>query len=130
TATVCTGSTTDLTDVTTGGVWSSSNGNATVAAGVVSGVTAGTSTISYSIGTCSSTAIVTINATPGAINPSPVSVCLSGTTTLTDATASGTWSSSNTAVATIVTGSGLLTGAGVGTSTISYTVAGCSATII
>jgi uncharacterized protein YjdB len=126
-ATVCTGSTVNLTDATSGGIWSSSNGNATVSGtGVVTGVAAGTATISYAIGTCSSTAIVTINATPGPINPAVTTICLGGSTTLTDGTAGGAWSSSAVGVATI-TGGGFVTGVGVGTATISYTLAGCSA---
>ena len=130
TATVCTGSTTNLTDVTSGGVWSSSNPNATVSGtGVVSGVTAGTATISYTIGTCIATATVTVNTTPASINPAPVTVCMGGTDALTDATAGGVWSSATITVATIGTG-GLLTAVGVGTSTISYTLAGCTAITI
>ena len=129
TASVCTGSTTILTDATTGGVWASSNGNATVVGGTVTGAIAGTATISYSIGTCSSTAIVTINATPAAITPVPVTICSGGTDALTDATAGGTWSSSTITVATVGT-SGLVTAVGIGTTTISYTIAGCSATTV
>ena len=130
TATVCTGSTTNLTDATSGGVWSSSNGNSTVSVtGVVTGVTAGTSTISYSIGTCYSTATVSVNTTPAIINPAPITICSGGTATLTDATGGGAWSSSTTTVATI-TGGGLVTAVGIGTTTISYTLAGCSATTI
>ncbi len=44
------------------------------------------------------------------------------TLNLTNATAGGTWSSSDTAVATIVAGTGVLTGVGVGSCTIIYTV--------
>ena len=128
TATVCTGSTTDLTDATSGGVWTSSNGNANVIGGSVSGVTAGTATISYSIGTCSSTAVVTINTTPAAISPVPVTICLGGTATLTDATSGGAWNSSNGSVATVA--GGVVTSVGIGTTTISYTLAGCSATTV
>ncbi len=130
TATVCTGSTVNLTDATTGGVWTASNGNATVSGtGVVTGVAAGTVTISYAIGTCSSTALVTVNTSPGAINPTPVTVCLGGTTTLTNGTAGGAWSSSNTGVATISAG-GLVTAVSTGTTIISYILSGCSATTI
>lgn len=44
------------------------------------------------------------------------------TLTLSNATAGGTWSSSDTAVATIVAGTGVLTGVDVGSCTIIYTV--------
>ena len=56
-------------------------------------------------------------------------ICVGGTTTLTDATTGGTWHSSNTAVATIVTGTGVVTGVSTGTSIITYTTPlGCIAT--
>ncbi len=128
--TVCTGGTVTLSDATSGGIWSSSTpAVATVSGGIVSGVTAGTVTISYSIGTCSSTTTVTVNATPSAINPSPVTVCLGGTATLTDATGSGAWSSSASGIASITAG-GVITGNSVGTATILYTIAGCSASTV
>ncbi len=127
---VCTGSTVNLTDATSGGVWSSSNGDATVSGtGVVTGVTAGAVTISYSIGTCTSIAVVTVNQTPGPINPTVTTICLGGSANLTDGTAGGAWSSGSTGVATI-TGGGTVTGVGVGTATISYTLSGCTATNI
>lgn len=44
------------------------------------------------------------------------------TVTLTNATAGGTWSSSDTAVATVVAGTGVVTGVAVGSCTIIYTV--------
>ena len=128
TATVCTGATVNLTDATSGGTWSATNGNATVSAsGVVTGVNAGTVTISYIIGACFSTATVTVNPGAAAITPAVATVCLGSTTNLTDATGGGVWSSSNTGVAT-VSGTGVVTGAGIGTATISYTIGACSAT--
>jgi len=57
-------------------------------------------------------------------------VCVSLTTTLSDATSGGTWSSSNTSVATVVTATGIVTGVALGTAAISYTVSGGSATFI
>ncbi|MGN6644994.1 MAG: beta strand repeat-containing protein [Cytophaga sp.] len=54
-------------------------------------------------------------------------ICAGGTTTLTDATAGGVWSSATTSAATI-SSSGVVTGVAAGTSVISYTVTsgGCS----
>jgi hypothetical protein len=50
TTTVNIGATTQLSDATTGGVWSSNSANATVnAAGLVTGVTGGTAVISYTV---------------------------------------------------------------------------------
>ena len=73
------------------------------------------------------------------VNPLPVvssitgtlSVCVNSTTTLTDATAGGVWSSNNSAIATI-DASGLVTGVAAGTVTINYTFTntdGCSTTV-
>ena len=129
--TVCVGSTLSLTDATPGGTWTSNNtGLATVGAatGVVTGVAAGTDTISYTSGSgCAVGKAIVVNALPSAITGTP-SICLGGTTSLSDATAGGAWSSSNTAVATVA--AGVVTGAGIGTATISYTKGGCSSTII
>ena len=70
---VCIGATTQLADATTGGVWSSSNNNvATVdAAGLVTSVTAGTATMTYTVTnangcTASVSTLVTVNALPSA----------------------------------------------------------------
>lgn len=132
TRTVCVGNTTTLTDATTGGTWTSSNiAIATIGStsGVVTGVAAGTSTITYTAGGCYVIAVVTVNASPAAISPPGGSIiCIGTTLSLTDATPGGIWSSNNTGVATVGSGSGVVTGAGIGTATISYTVAGCPAT--
>ncbi len=137
TATVCTGSTTPLTDATGGGTWNSgSPAVASVsAAGLVSGLTAGTSLISYSVsntcGTTNATIVVTVNT--GAV-VAPISgtrnICQGATTPLSDVTAAGTWSSSNTTVATIGAG-GLASGLTAGTTIISYSVSsGCGGSAV
>jgi len=129
-ATVCTGGTVTLTDATSGGIWSSSApAVASVSGGVVTGLTAGTATISYTIGACPATATISVNATPAPIAPVPVTVCLGGTSGLTDATTGGAWSSSASGIASITSG-GIVTGNAVGTATIFYTVAGCSASTV
>ncbi len=127
---VCTGSPISLSDLTSGGTWSSSiSGVATVSSvGNVSGVSAGTATISYMMGTgCYATYTITVNATPAAITGS-TTVCTGSTITLSDTTGGGTWSSFSSGVAT-VDASGDVTGVGSGSTTITYTVAsGCYAT--
>ncbi len=131
TATVCVAATTTLADTAAGGTWSSSNtGIATVSGtGIVTGVAAGTATISYTVtnscGTLSATKLVTVNGLPA--TPGPItgitSVCYSGgTTTLSDTTAGGTWSTSNAALASVDAGTGVVTGVAVGTPNITYTV--------
>ncbi|WP_126246695.1 Ig-like domain-containing protein [Chitinophaga rhizosphaerae] len=132
---ICAGSGTTLTNTTANGIWSSSNtAVATIdAAGEVTGVAAGTTTITYTftdpagcVGTRSTT--FTVNAET-AVSPilGVTSVCIGGTTTLSNTTAAGVWSSSDPAIATI-DGSGEVTGVSAGTAIISYTVtnaAGC-----
>ena len=118
---VCEGKTTALTDAG-GGTWmSSSITNATVSgAGLVIGLVAGTTNITYTLPTgCLTTRSVTINAIPAAITGTQT-VCKGLVTTLSDATASGTWSSSNTSFAT-VNGTGDVTGVAASTANITYT---------
>ena len=130
TFTVCAGLTTTLSTTTTGGTWSSSNTSvATVSStGVVSGLIAGTVTISYTMPSgCFVAASVTVNPTPAAIAGTPA-VCVGSTTALTNATPGGVWSSSNSALATVVSTTGVVTGVAVGTPNIIYTLpAGCTA---
>ena len=129
TAVLCSTGTTHLSDLVAGGVWSSvSPLVATVAStGIVSGVSAGTSIISYTVtnscGTsAAATRVVTVNAAPGAGTISgAATVCGGATITLTDAVSGGTWSSGAPAVAT-VGATGIVTGVSLGTATISYTV--------
>ena len=130
---LCAGSSITLTDGVSGGTWSSSNLSiATISsAGVVRAIAAGTTTITYAItnscGTLRSMYTVTVNPLPNAGTISgAASICASGaTTTYTDASAGGTWSSTNPSVATI-TSAGLITGLVAGTTTISYVVTnGC-----
>jgi hypothetical protein len=131
-STVCEGASIVLTNPVPGGTWSASNGNATVAGGTVTGVTAGTDIISYSLTNACGTNDITKSIT---INPLPVpgtitgltSVCIAGTITLTDAAPGGTWSATN-ANATI-NSSGVVTGVSVGTDVISYTVSNSCGTL-
>ena len=146
TGTVCVGLTTTLADATANGVWSSSNTNAATvnSSGVVTGVAAGAggATISYTITNsygCSgaSTRNVTVSNSPtvNAITAAVTKVCVGSTITMTDNTFGGTWSSSNTALATVVSRGGFpstatITGVSAGTDTILYTTTngnGCSA---
>ncbi len=128
---VCTGSSMPLTDATSGGTWTSSNTTeATIigGTGVVSGVNAGTPTITYTMGTgCFVTAQITVNTTPAAITGT-LNTCPGQTTLLSSTTPAGTWTSSNPAFATVVAGTGLVSGVAAGSPVISYTLAGCFTT--
>lgn len=125
---VCTGTSTSLSDVTTGGAWSSSNISiATVSGtGLAGGVGAGTAVITYSLGArCNTTTVVTVEPLPAAIT-GVAHACAGQTTTLYDATSGGAWSSSDLSTATI-DAAGNVTGVSAGTATITYTQ-GCSIT--
>jgi hypothetical protein len=126
TLSVCPASTTPLFDVITGGVWSASNTNAFVSpTGVVTGLSTGVVTISYSVtlicGTSVATAEVTINAFPttGPIS-GPTVVCEGATIVLSDGTPGGFFRGRTGR--TNVTPSGLVTGLTAGVDTISYLV--------
>ena len=119
---ICNGATGTLTNGVTGGIWSTAaTAIATVdpVLGVVNGLSAGTVTISYTIGNCYSTAILTVNLQPDSI--SGISqLCNSYSTLLSDATGGGTWSSANSAIASVNSGA-TMTANAPGTTVISYT---------
>ena len=129
--TVCAGSSITLTDsLGTGGSWSSSTpGVATISVtGVVTGVAAGTTTISLAFsgvcGTVYSTYVVTV--TTGSVGPvsGPATVTVGGTGSYGASPSGGTWAISPTSVATI-DASGNVTGVSTGTATITYTATSC-----
>ncbi len=136
---VCQGAQVTLADGTPGGTWSSSDNTVASinASGIVTGITAGTADISYTVTSACGTAVatypVTVNplpATPAAITGAS-SVCLSANTTLSDVTTGGTWASSTPAVATINGATGVVYGVSAGTTTITYTVTnGCGSAYV
>jgi len=126
---VCVGSTATWTGTTSGGTWASaSSGVATIGAstGLVTGVSAGTALITYSVtsGACINTATkaVTINAPINQTLTGTTPLCAGATATWSGTTTGGTWSSSSTGVATVNASSGLVTAVGAGTSLITYSV--------
>ena len=110
-ASVCIGSSIALTDLATGGVWSSSNVNATIAGGIVTGIIAGSDNISYTVtnicGPESATKIIIIDPLPSApviSTQSPSSVCTGtmfqnfGAATLPPSGVDYSWSAANAMV--------------------------------
>ncbi|MBX2907245.1 MAG: Ig-like domain-containing protein [Taibaiella sp.] len=132
--TVCAGAIATLTDSVSGGIWSSSDtGVATIdsASGIVTGIAAGTTVISYTVVGGSVTAVVTVNSLPdaGTITGSS-SVNVGSTITLSNAISGGTWSSSNTSLATVGS-SGVVTGISAGILEISYLVGNaCGSSVV
>jgi uncharacterized protein YjdB len=113
-----------LVDTPAGGVWTSSNPPvATIGAtGMVTAMSPGATVITYAVtfpfGVVTATVSVLVQDSVHAIT-GPDSVCVSGTATLLNASAGGTWSSSNTAIATVA-GSGTVTGIAPGTTIVTY----------
>ena len=113
-----------------GGTWvSGSIGTAIVgvSSGVVTAVAAGVATITYTAGTgCTATRSYTVNALPGAITGTTTG-CAGTITTLHSATSGGVWSSGHTSVATVNSGTGVVSHVAPGTANITYTVGtGCA----
>ncbi|MBX2907250.1 MAG: PKD domain-containing protein [Taibaiella sp.] len=133
TLTVCVGGTTTLSSDPAGGAWSSSNASVgTVgSSGIVTGVNAGTTAITYTLSTgCYRVVVVTVNPLPTTITGTLI-ICATGTTTLTSTSSGGTWESGTTTAATIGSSTGIALGGGAGTSIITYTLpTGCTTTAI
>ncbi len=130
--TVCVGATIALTSVPLvppagGGIWIS--GNVAVAtvgslSGIVTGVSPGTAVITYAISPagCFETKIVSVRPNPAAIVV-PTNVCVGFTVTATNPTVGGTWVSSDDAIATVGSATGIITGVSPGAVTITYRMA-------
>ena len=118
-----------LTDATGGGIWSASNGNASVLGGSVTGIAAGTVTISYAVtngcGTAYATYLITVN---GSSISGVNALCSGTTTTLTSASPGGTWSMES--LIARINSAGLLTASAdyTGTATVTYTLGGVHTT--
>ncbi len=131
---ICTGLTSLLTDVTPGGTWSSP-GYGSIAAigsgtGIVTGISSGTAMVTYTLNAtgCKTDTMITVGPPPSAISGIST-VCVGNTTLLTDSLSGGTWSTSNPAVASVGSVSGIVSGLSAGTATIYYVMgASCYAT--
>ena len=131
---LCVGATLPFFDATAGGTWSIGAADAGVAsvsaAGVVSGLSAGTARLSYTVGTSYATAVVTVYPVPAAITGAGT-ICQGQATALSDASPGGVWSSSIPSIATVGT-TGLVSSTNAGAVPIYYTfpATGCRATLI
>lgn len=131
---VCVGATVSLSNTTSGGTWSMTNTNASIStSGVVTGAAAGNDTAVYAVtNVCGTTRVYY----PMRVLPLPntgtilgaSSVCYGATSAYTNVATGGTWSSSNTTVATI-TSSGTLSAASVGNTVLSYSVTNSCGTL-
>ena len=123
---LCKGSTTPLTVTVGGGTWRSTNAAvATVStSGVVTGLHKGTTTISYTLATgCDAAFNMRIDSMEDISGITGTdSVCKGSLVNLTDAAGAGTWSSGNTAIATVGAGSGIVTGIAAGNAGITFTI--------
>ncbi len=123
TGTICNGVSTVITNSALAGTWVT--GNATIASitttGLLISTGIGSTLVSYNNG-CGTAATLAVNVEPmptALVGPS--SVCSGYSTTFTEAIAGGTWSSSNSSIAT-VSPTGVVTGISAGSATISYTL--------
>lgn len=123
---LCIGDSTVLVNTIPGGTWIS--GNESIATcygfdGVVHAMAYGVAIIYYHYeALCTGMITITVGVGNDSIAGSSI-ICIGSTTPYTDPISGGTWSSGNTAIATISTG-GLVTGIAAGTASISYHLAG------
>jgi hypothetical protein len=131
---ICQGAATILTETLFSGTWSSANSSATVSGGVVSGVSAGTDTIRYSVtnvcGTAAVSHLISILPVPvtGVISGAD-SMCVGTTDTLTDTTSGGVWTLSNLSLASISAG-GVITAVSAGNETARYAITNVCGTAV
>ncbi len=127
--TICRGATTSLTSSPAGGNWTAtplSVASIDATTGFITGNALGIATVSYTIPStgCAVGASISVFPSPGPITGS-ATVCLGGFTSLVDTPSGGVWSSSNSVVAP-VNAIGIVSGATLGTTTITYSIAGSS----
>lgn len=132
--TVCAGERVIFASTLQGGTWAASNAHAGVVGGLVSGISRGLDTISYTASTScvtrTSTKEIFVEELPVVPQITGMDVlCTAWVVPLSNATPGGIWSSGNTAVATI-DAAGALTGGTPGTAMITYSVSNyCGTTI-
>lgn len=122
-ANVCPAATITLGNSSLGGFWSNDNSNASIgsASGVLTGISAGTTMVTYTLPTgCRIASVITIDPLPASISGDH-EFCLGAQETFTNTSSGGSWSVSN-ANASVDLISGIVTGINAGTSVITYTL--------
>ncbi len=123
-AALCRGAHISLAATVGAGLWQSSNANATVAGGYITGVSAGLDTIMYLVsnfcGTDTALHPVAINVTDSGIIYGPGIVCVHDSIVLSESVPGGTWTRINSSAD--ITAAGIVTGITPGIDTIRYTV--------
>ncbi|MBC7554446.1 MAG: Ig-like domain-containing protein [Taibaiella sp.] len=136
-ATLCTGTPVTFTSSAAGTTWSSSDTTIALVntAGVVTGVSAGSATITFVATNSCGSGYATRSVTVDTVAPSAgtiagaTTVCVGTTTLLTNSVTGGSWSSSNTTVASI-NSAGTVYGITAGSAIITYTVTnGCGSSV-
>ena len=123
-STICAGLSATLSDIVPSGTWTSSNPSAIVisSAGVANAAGTGVSTITYNAAGCSITKTITVIPPPAPI-VGISNICPGGVMVIYDSSGTGTWSSSNPAIATISPVTGVIAAFTTGSTIISYTTA-------
>jgi sugar lactone lactonase YvrE len=126
----CPGSTSFVSNGVSGGVWSVTNGSATMTTDsfgteYVNGISGGVDTIIYTVtnicGTSFATSVVTVDPAPDAgVITGIDNVIVGAATTLANTVTGGVWSSTNLYIST-VSAAGLVNGVNVGSDSIVYT---------
>jgi gliding motility-associated-like protein len=126
---ICAGASTQLSNATNGGIWSSNNiGIATInSTGSLNAVAAGTATVSYTVTGANGcinaiTKDIAVIALPSvSLIKGPAEVCKGDSAKYTNLTLNGIWTSSNLSVATI-NSRGTVTALSAGTTVLTYTI--------
>ncbi len=131
---VCEGASVTLSASGTGGTWGSTGTHASVAAGVVTGLSAGADSIRYTTsnmcGSATAAVAITVNPVPFAgVISGGSSVCAGSGTTVATTGTGGAWSSINIAIATI-SATGSVAALSAGTDTLYYTATNSCGTAI
>ncbi len=124
---LCEGASVMLSSAPGGGTWSTSDPSVAGVSGtgLVSALTAGSTVVSYVLSNgCARSGEVRVHAAPGPISGGSL-LCVGMSVPLYNSVAGGTWTSDNPSIAAVST-SGLVSGTGVGTTNISYSMGYCN----